>query len=297
MPDYVVVTPARDEARYIGDLAESLLAQSVPFDRWIVVDDGSSDGTQEIVRDYASKDPRIQLVERDGRGKRYPGCGDLVASVVGLNSLPDIFIYDYIAKIDADLVLPADYFERLFSMFAADERLGILGGHCYVPTSHGLVLDKVPDDHVNGATKVYRRECLREIWPLDEVWGWDTIDECRAQMAGWTTLSVKEPGVIHQKPMSGGAGGLVRGNFLIGRMSHFLGYRPEYLLLRVARHLFIKPVLVGSLAMAAGYVAAAVRREPRFANPEFITYLRGQQLARMRGMLSMRGASESGGAK
>jgi glycosyltransferase involved in cell wall biosynthesis len=175
-PRYIVVTPARDEADFIGALAETLLSQTVALDSWIVVDDGSDDGTPNVVRRLADADSRVVLLERGPRPGRRVGFGGIESTMVGLRSLDDPFAYDFVANIDADLVLPLDYFERLFREFERDPHLGIAGGHLFLKTERGLVFDKVPDEHVHGATKVYRRECLRDIWPLAEVWGWDAVD-------------------------------------------------------------------------------------------------------------------------
>jgi poly-beta-1,6-N-acetyl-D-glucosamine synthase len=281
-PSYVVITPARDEERYLPDLARSLRAQTVPFDRWVIVDDGSRDGTCDIARRLADEDERITLLERDGRGARESGCGDLRAFNAGLAEIEHIAGYDFVGKADADLAFPDDYYERLFAKFAEDPSLGIAGGHCYERRDGGrLVLDRVPDDHVRGATKTYRAECFRQLRPLAEVPGWDTVDEVRARVLGWRTRSFEELGVIHQKPVTGGSGGVLRGRFVLGRISHFLGYDPAYFALRVARNTLRRPYVVGGVAMAAGYASAAIRHRERIEDESFRAGLRDWQRRRM----------------
>lgn len=280
-PSYVVVTPARDEADYLPDIIESMLAQTVPFSRWVIVDDGSTDGTLQIARRLGSADSRVSVVERGKREHRVAGCGDLEAYLAGLESLESTDDYDFVGKIDADLVLPADYFERLFAEFASDETLGIAGGHCYNRVGERLVLDRVPDDHVRGATKTYRQSCFQELRPLAVVPGWDTVDEVKARGLGWTTRSFAEHVVIHQKPVTGGSGSVLRGRFVLGQMSHYLGYRPIYLALRVARNAARPPYLLGAAAMAAGYAMAAARGRARIDDPAFRDLLREYQKERV----------------
>jgi biofilm PGA synthesis N-glycosyltransferase PgaC len=282
---YAVITPARDEGRYIGGLARSLLAQTVPFDVWVVVDDGSTDDTQQIISDLAAREERIRLIVREGRKNRRAGTGGIEAAGVGLAELDDPLAYDYVALLDGDLTLPRDYFERLFAEFERDSRLGIAGGHIFTRTDRGLEFDNVPDDHVHGATKTYRNACLRSIWPLEEVWAWDTVDECRAQMAGWRTRSLRDAVVIHEKPTTACAGSPLRGRFFIGRTCYYLGYRPDYLLVRAVRNLGMRPYILAGVALAAGYLWSALMREERFEDAELRRYLRDKQLERMRGLL------------
>jgi glycosyltransferase involved in cell wall biosynthesis len=144
-PSYAVVTPARDEAPYLPDLAEALFAQTLPFARWVIVDDGSTDGTRQIAEALARRDHRVSVVRRGGGGQRVAGFGDLVAFNAGLDALPDRDCYDFLGKMDADIVPQPDYYERLLRRFGQRPRLGIAGGHCFNRFRGRLVLDRVPD--------------------------------------------------------------------------------------------------------------------------------------------------------
>jgi poly-beta-1,6-N-acetyl-D-glucosamine synthase len=289
-PLYVIVTPARDEAAYLPDLARSLFAQTVPFTRWVIVDDGSTDGTLELARGYEAADGRVTVHARGDRPDRRAGCGDIEAFNAGLALVGDVDRYDFVGKLDADLVLPPDYFERLFAEFAARPRLGIAGGHCYNRSGGRVVLDKVPDSHVRGATKTFRRECFRDLKALPEVPGWDTVDEVKARARGWETQSLRDPGVIHQKPVTGGSGSVLHGRFVLGRISHYLGYRPSYVALRVVRNVGKPPYVAGGVAMACGYVSGVLRRERRLDDPEFRQELRAYQRERVAGLFRGGGA-------
>lgn len=293
-PRYLIVTPARDEADYLPDLIRSLLAQHVPFARWVIVDDGSTDGTLDLARGLESEDGRVSVLARTARESRRAGCGDIEAFNAGLSLAGDIDGYDYIGKLDADLVLPPDYFRRLFAEFDRDPLLGIAGGHCYNRVGDRLKLDRVPDSHVRGATKTYRRDCFQQLRPLPEVPGWDTVDEVRARGRGWTTRSFRKNGVIHQKPVTGGSGSVIKGRFVLGGMSHYLGYLPSYFGLRVIRDMAKPPYVVGAVAMALGYVSAASKRAETLEDPGFLRELHSYQRARIRAFFSGTGSTHGG---
>lgn len=285
-PRYAVVTPALNEAATLSAMARSLMVQSIPFEKWIVVDDGSSDGTAEIVRQLAERDSRIQLIQRPRRDERNVGVAGIEAAMVGLSSLPGLFGYDFVANLDADITFASDYFERIFAHFKENDRLGIAGGECYSQTPRGLALDKGPREHVHGATKIYRRECLHDIWPLAEVWGWDAVDEGRAQVAGWETRTYSDVRILHHKPMSGGTGKVLHGKFVFGRTCHFLGYRADFALLRSALNCTRPPYLIGGLAMGWGFLSGWMKRAEQIDEPDFVEHLRASQAERLRALIA-----------
>lgn len=277
---YAIVTPARDEAPYLPDLAESMLAQTLPFARWVIVDDGSSDGTTEIARSLAESDDRIEVLVRSGREHRGTPA-EIEAFNLGVGRLGDLAEYAFVGKLDADLVLPPDYFERLAHEFRADPRLGIAGGHCYNRVNGRLVVERVPSEHVRGATKIYRRDCFDEVGPIPVVPGWDTIDEVRAWDKGWRTCSYEEPGVIHQKPTTGGSGRVLHGRFVIGRQAYFLGYQPLYLALRLVKNAAVPPRVFGALALGWGYLSGMLLRLEKFEDASFRRALESYQRERL----------------
>jgi hypothetical protein len=188
--------------------------------------------------------------------------------------------YDFIVKLDGDLSFDADYFERIFFEFLKTPTLGIAGGHCYEFRKGRLVKESVPDFHVRGATKIYRRECFEDIGGVEEVLGWDTIDELRAQMKGWLTRSFDEPKVIHYRPI-GSFGGTLRARMRDGIGCYFLGYHPLFMLLRVCKQFLKRPYFIGGAFMLGGYVKSYLISRERFFDEELRSYLRKQQLERI----------------
>lgn len=279
---YLIITPARNEEGFIEQTIRSVISQTILPLVWVIVDDGSTDGTAAIVRRYQESYPFIRLLSRTDRGYKKAGYADLENFNFGLRSVEALASScDFVAKLDADLAFAKDYYEELFRRFAAEPGLGIAGGHCYQQNSGRLFRERIPDFHVRGATKVYRHRCLAEIGPLAEVPGWDGVDELRARMKGWVTWSYRDLPVTHLRATTSAASGAHRGSLAQGRISYFLGYHPLFLTARAAKRMLEPPILTGGLAMLAGYISGWLARASRFEDLEFQKYLRREQLRRL----------------
>ena len=207
MTKYVIVTPARDEGPRIARTIAAVTSQTALPARWILVNDGSTDETAEILERSASQTSWLSVVHRANRGHRAAGGGVMEAFHAGYAMVADE-PWDYLVKLDADLSFASDYFERCLAMFERDPTLGI-GGGTVCRLEHGHVrVDRTGDPpfHVRGATKIYRRDCWNVISPLVMAPGWDTIDEVKANYRGWTTRTFAGIPVIQHKP-TGGADG------------------------------------------------------------------------------------------
>jgi glycosyltransferase involved in cell wall biosynthesis len=282
---YLIISPVRNEEKYIEQTIKSVIFQTVLPKKWIIVDDASTDRTPSIVRSYAENYDFIFYLRKEdtlkigNNGDRLLIAAEAKAFNFALSQI-DIKEYDFIVKLDGDLRLEENYFEEIFWRFLKNPRLGIAGGHCYELRKGRLVKERVPDFHVRGATKIYRRRCFEDIGGIEEVLGWDTIDELRAQAKGWLTRSFDEPGVIHCRPI-GSSGGVLRGRMRDGIGCYFLGYHPLFMLLRVSKQLFQKPYFIGSAFMLWGYLKSYLSDEKRFYDEELRLFLRRQQLKRI----------------
>jgi poly-beta-1,6-N-acetyl-D-glucosamine synthase len=301
---YAVVTPVRNEADYIERTLRAVTSQTIPPAIWVIVDDGSTDGTAEIVSAYARRFDYIRLrqsEERDSEaGKdRFSWGVDAVVFNDGLATL-DVDSYDYVAKLDGDLEFAPDYFERIFGEFEKDPRLGIAAGHFHEEVNGRFVLSKVPDWHVRGASKIYRRQCFRDIGGVVEILAWDGVDEIRAQLTGWYSRAFLEPHVNHLRAQGaaaqGSRGGLLRGRARLGLCSYILHYHPLFVLARGARIGLSRPYLIGGIAYVYGYVRAVLLRPRRLEDREVIRFLRRSQLQRLVGRrpYAMSGAEVEG---
>jgi biofilm PGA synthesis N-glycosyltransferase PgaC len=276
---YVVITPVRDEEAHVTSTIRSMIHQTLRPAEWIIVNDGSTDGTARMLDDYAGQFPWIRAVHRDNRGFRKSGGGVVEAFNDGFRSLK-CNDWDFIVKLDGDLEFQPDYFQSCLELFAREARLGVGGGViCYLKNGFKL-FEEGPAFHVRGATKIYRRACWEAIggfWPAP---GWDTIDEVKANMFGWTTKSFPELHLVHHRP-TGSADGLWAGHAKNGRANYISGYHPLFMFSKCLLRLPRKPYVIGAIALGYGYVTGYVKHIPRINEPATIAYVRRQQLRRL----------------
>jgi glycosyltransferase involved in cell wall biosynthesis len=276
---YVIITPAHNEEAYIRFTLDSVVTQTVKPDQWIIVDDGSTDNTAKILQEYVERYPWIKQVNLPGDGSRELGVRVVQVFYEGFKLIESE--YDFIVKLDADLSFASDYFEHLLQKFTEESQLGIAGGVLYIPVKNQWRLEKVPVDHVRGATKVYRKACFDEIGGLPRVNGWDGIDEWRAQMKGWKTHSYNELIVHHFRP-TGFSYGKWRRYTKEGEDVFFLGYPWLVVLVRsLYRCLSERPSLVRGIGTFWGYLLSWLSHKPRFDDEEVISYMRRKQIRRI----------------
>ena len=277
----LVITPCRDEAAYARATIASIVAQSRTPTRWLVVDDGSTDGTSEMLAEAAGRLPWMRVLRREDRGRRSVGPGVVEAFYAGL-AQEDLGAYDYVAKVDLDLELPPDYFRILLERMEAEPRLGTCSGKPYERREDGrLVPEPCGDEMSVGMTKVWRTSCFRQIGGLVRGVMWDGIDCHRARMLGWIARSWDEPELrfVHLRPMGSSHKGILTGRARHGRGQYFMGTGPLYMAASAVFRMRTAPVVVGGLAMGWGWLAAALGRAPRYDDPEFRVYLRSYQRA------------------
>ena len=287
-PRLLIVTPAKNEAAYIGDTLETVIAQTVRPARWVIVDDGSTDETGAIADAAAAEHPWIQVVHRDS-GVRVVGRGVVDAVQDGLDASASagypIESFDFFCKLDADLRLTPNYFADLFALFEADPRLGTVSGKCFNRLDDGRLVDeRIGDDFSLGAAKLYRRECFEEIGGFVRGVMWDGIDCHRCRMLGWAAKSVpaKDLRIVHLRQMGSSHRSIWHGRCRWGRGQWFMGTHPLYLLGIAAWRTMERPWVVGGLGILWGYAMAALRREPRYAAAGFRRHLHRWQFRELR---------------
>ena len=279
--NYVVISPVRDEEAYIRFTADCMIHQTVVPKEWIVINDGSSDNTGKILDEYAQQYPWIRVVHRANRGFRKAGGGVVEAFNEGYKAL-QFHDWDFLVKLDGDLSFDPDYFEKCFKNFEEEPRLGVGGGTiCYV--ENGVKeFETCPAFHVRGASKIYRRGCWDEIggfWPAP---GWDTMDEVKASMLGWTTRSFPDLHLVHHRH-TGTAEGLWSGLVKNGRANYICGYHPLFMISKCVLRLVKRPYFIGSIAYFYGFLSGYWKGIPQVDDPKTIRYLRRQQLGRLLG--------------
>ena len=278
---YVIISPVKDEERYVEFTLRSVTQQTLKPLLWIIVNDGSTDGTGKILESYSTKFDWIKVLHRKNRGYRAAGGGVIEAFNEGYYTI-DAKRWEFIVKLDGDLSFNPDYFEKCFLYFAGDDKLGIGGGTVCMLRDGKLKVDSIGDPpfHVRGATKIYRRACWEKINPLTQAPGWDTIDEVKANFYGWTTRTFPDITLIQHKA-TGSADGNWRNWFKNGLGSYITGYHPMFMVGKCVKRAFRKPIFIASLALWAGFCSGYLKGKLRVQDAEVIRYLRRQQLRRL----------------
>lgn len=279
---YIVVTPARDEESNIGKTIESMVAQTILPARWVIVNDGSTDRTGRIIDQAAQKYSWVRALHRANRGFRKNGGGVVDVFYEGYESIGGE-TYDFLAKLDGDLSFEADYFEKCLGYFSADPKLGI-GGGTVCALAGGALVQEVQGDppfHVRGATKIYRRACWQAIGGIVRTTGWDTLDEIKANMLGWSTYTFRELKLLQYRK-TGGADGLWKNWQKNGLANYISGYHPLFMACKCLKRLFRPPYGIASVALMAGFAKGYFRRIAQVEDKALIQYIRQQQLRRLK---------------
>lgn len=257
---------------------ETVIAQSVRPAKWVIVDDGSTDATAEILAQYAKKCDWIDIVKREDRGGRSVGPGVIEAFYAGYEKInPDD--YEFLCKLDLDLRLPPRYFEILMQRMRADPRIASCSGKAYLEVDDGLVDEGIGDEMSIGASKFYRMSCFKAIGGFVREVMWDGIDCHRSRMLGWTACSWDDPDLrfIHLRPMGSSHESIYVGRMRHGAGQYFMGtgflFMAASALYRVKR----KPYVLGAFAMFWGWLKSALMRRPRYEDAAFRRFLRRYQ--------------------
>jgi glycosyltransferase involved in cell wall biosynthesis len=281
---FVLITPARNEERFIDETITSVIAQTVRPRKWVIVSDGSTDGTDDIVCKYLPGHPWMELVRRPEHLERHFAAKARCFNA-GYATVADD-AYDIIGNLDADITFEPDYFEFLLSRFAADPRLGVAG----TPFVEGEVhydYRFTSVEHVSGACQLFRRACFEEVGGYVPVAGGgiDWIAVTTARMKGWKTRTFVDKVCHHHRPMGTAAAGTFKALYRLGRQDYFLGGHPLWQACRAGFQMSRKPYVLGGLLVLAGYLGALARGVPRPVSPELVRFHRGEQMRRLRGAL------------
>jgi poly-beta-1,6-N-acetyl-D-glucosamine synthase len=275
---YVLISPCRNEAEYLRETLDSVIAQSVPPASWVIVDDGSTDGSAGILAEYAAMHPWIDIVTRADRGHRAVGPGVIDAFYAGYTTI-DPHDFDYVCKLDMDLRLPPRYFEILMDRMEADPRIATCSGKSYLERDGELVFERHGDETSLGMTKFYRVSCFEAIGGFVREVMWDGIDCHRCRMHGWIACSWDEPELrfVHLRPMGSSQQSIYTGRIRHGYGQYFMGTGFVFMLASALYRIGERPFVLGSAAILWGWLESALQRKPRYDDPEFRRFLRRYQ--------------------
>ncbi len=284
-PSYVLITPARNEAEFIELTLRAMVRQTVLPLKWIIVNDGSTDGTDEIVSKYTRNYSWIELLRMPDREKRH-FAGKVHAFNAGYAIAKELRP-DVIGNLDADASFEPEHFEYLISQFAANPDLGV-GGAPYREESvtYDYRFSNIED--VWGGCQLFRRDCFEAIGgyvPL-EAGSIDHIAVVTARMKGWKTRTFVDKVCVHHRKMGTAQQGILKAKFKLGAKDYRVGNHPLWELSRVLYQISRPPFVVGAIALGAGYMWSLLERAQRPVSPEFVAFTRYEQMHRLQQVYS-----------
>jgi glycosyltransferase involved in cell wall biosynthesis len=290
---YVLVTAARNEAQFIELTITSVVSQSIRPARWVIISDGSTDGTDDIVSRYAAEHPWIELIRMPERRERH-FAAKAHAFNTGCERLKHLK-YDAIGNVDADVSFDEGYFAFLLDRLAENPRLGVVGT-AFKDRSLHYDYRFVSIEHVAGPCQLFRRQCLEEIggYQLSRVGGVDHIAVITARMKGWQTRTFPDRAYWHHREMGTAGNSVLAAKFKAGALDYALGGHPIWELFRTAYQTTKKPYVVGGLWLLAGYMFAGVRRVERPVSRELVGFRRREQMRRLKDVVVRKLAAPSG---
>ena len=277
--EYVLISPCRDEAEYLETTLNSIVAQTIKPSKWVIVDDGSTDATPQLLAKAAQEHSFIEIITRKDRGKRAVGPGVIEAFYVGYDHI-NPQDYDYICKLDLDLDIPSNYFESIIKRMEANPRIGTCSGKPYFTNSAGqLVSEKCGDETSVGMIKFYRVDCFEQIGGFVREVMWDGIDCHTCRLLGWIACSWDDPELqfIHLRPMGSSDKSTLTGRIRHGFGQYFMGTGLLYMMVSAIYRMSRPPLIIGGLAMLWGYLKSMFTGQTRYEKPEFRAFLRKYQ--------------------
>ncbi|MCY1479050.1 Undecaprenyl-phosphate mannosyltransferase [compost metagenome] len=277
--NYYIVIPAHNEEAFIALTLQSLAEQTLLPTKVVVVDDNSTDKTSEIVQEFAAKYPFIHLVKRTSEAIHLPGSKVIQAFHKGYETLDEN--YDVIVKLDADLILPANYFETIITIFKSDSKIGMAGGFAYIEKNGDWILENLTDkDHIRGAFKAYRKECFLQIGTLKPAMGWDTVDELLCKFYGWKVVTDASLKVKHLKPT--GANYNKTARYKQGEAFYSLGYGFLITAIASAKLAMLKKKPFLFFDYIKGFLKAKTAKKPLLVTEEQARFIRSYRLKKMK---------------
>jgi len=282
---YVLITAAKNEESFIENTIQSVLNQTIKPERWVIVSDGSTDQTNNIVEQYSSKNKFIEFIALPPTKERNFG-SKVNALNRALKKLEGME-FDFIGNLDADLTLDNRYYENVINRFHANPKLGVAGGIVLDCFDNKITPQNISLNTVAGGIQVFRKQCFEKIgyYLPFKYGGEDAYMETSARMMGWEVQTLTDLKVLHHRPTGTGMGSLSKANLRNGKMFYTLGYSPIFFLVRCLYRILDKPILIGSTLNIIGYLWAFFTNEKSPASDAFINFVRSEQRERLKSLL------------
>ena len=279
---YYIIIPAHNEADFIALTLHSIASQTLLPSKVVVVNDNSTDATASIVAEFSNTHNYISLVNKTSGAIHLPGSKVIQAFHKGFETIDEE--YDIIVKLDADLILPDNYFETIVNHFKKDDKIGMVGGFAYIEKKGQWILENLTDkDHIRGAFKAYRKECFLQIGNLKPAMGWDTVDELLCKFYGWKVVTDESLKVKHLKPT--GANYNKTARFKQGEAFYTLGYGFFITAVASAKLAFMKRKPFLFFDYIQGFWKAKINNKPLLVSDEQAEFIRNYRWNKMKDKL------------
>ena len=282
---YIIVTPAKNEGEHLPKVAEAVIAQTVPPLLWVIVDDGSTDRTPDIIRTLEDqyiwiKSIRLPPHPRDITFHYSYVCKsgfDYATQLCKTNAMR----YNFIGLLDADTVLEKTYFEKLSTEFNKNSRLGIASGHITDMPDKEISWADIKNDEPDrplprGSGRLWRKECFFETegYPIEP--SPDSISNVKASLRGW---EIRQFGHIKaiQLRYTSVAQVFWNGYRINGSTAYYLNKHPLLVLLGSFSYSIQKPYYIG-LAYLYGYLLEWYQKSPKINDSEIRGYYWNERL-------------------
>ncbi len=285
----MLVTAARNERDSIQLPLDSVVAQTIKPQMWVIVSDNSVDGTDDVVRSFAAKYPFIRLCRNDESAERNTAA-KVNAIKMGIKALTETD-YAYIGNVDADVSFGESYFETLIERLESDGRLGVIGGRIFQMDTRGRAVEaKTSTESVAGAIQFFRKECFDQIGGYRPIAGGmeDGIAEITARYHGWKTRSYGDLQVVHHRELGTVGRSVYKVRFNSGATEYVVGFGFAYHFLRALSRVSERPYVIGAVLILAGYVWALTSRQTRVIPDEIVRFIRREQMTRIASRLDRR---------
>ncbi|EKT3965279.1 glycosyltransferase family 2 protein [Flavobacterium psychrophilum] len=276
---YYIIIPAHNEESFLGLTLQSIIEQTILPSKIVIVNDNSTDKTENIALAFAEKNPIITLVNTTSQAIHLPGSKVIQAFNKGLETVNDD--YDFIVKADADLIFPTNYFETIINHFKSDSTIGMVGGFAYVEKNKAWILENLTDkDHIRGAFKAYRKATFKQIGGLKSAMGWDTVDELLCKFYHWKVVTDQSLQVKHLKPT--GANYNKTARYKQGEAFYSLGYGFFITAIASAKLAMMKKKPLLFLDYIKGFWKAKLAKKPLLVSQEQAKYIRKYRWQKMK---------------
>ncbi|AKC21838.1 glycosyltransferase family 2 protein [Flavobacterium psychrophilum] len=276
---YYIIIPAHNEESFLGLTLQSIIEQTILPSKIVIVNDNSTDKTENIALAFAENNPIITLVNTTSQAIHLPGSKVIQAFNKGLETVNDD--YDFIVKADADLIFPTNYFETIINHFKSDSTIGMVGGFAYVEKNKAWILENLTDkDHIRGAFKAYRKATFKQIGGLKSAMGWDTVDELLCKFYHWKVVTDQSLQVKHLKPT--GANYNKTARYKQGEAFYSLGYGFFITAIASAKLAMMKKKPLLFLDYIKGFWKAKLAKKPLLVSQEQAKYIRKYRWQKMK---------------